>query len=240
MKSHDCCSHNDETADATAKEAPSSGSHHHDESIQPTKEWFCPMCPGVESDRPGSCPKCGMALERNLTFRRLITPTYTCPMHPEVRQAPQQPTHERRERGERGGRGGGGRSFGGGSRDGGGERRSYGDDRPRREGGFNDKPRFDSNDDNRGNRVDYKPRREGNFSDRPKRDFGDRPAPRREGGFGDRPQRSFGDDRPKRTFGGEDRPKRTFGGEDRPKREFNSDRPRTEGGFDRPRRKFND
>ncbi len=27
-----------------------------------------------------------MALERNLTFRRLITPTYTCPMHPEVRQ----------------------------------------------------------------------------------------------------------------------------------------------------------
>jgi len=44
------------------------------------------MCPGVESDRPGSCPKCGMALERNLTFRRSITPTYTCPMHPEVRQ----------------------------------------------------------------------------------------------------------------------------------------------------------
>jgi Cu+-exporting ATPase len=27
-----------------------------------------------------------MALERNPTFRRSITPTYTCPMHPEVRQ----------------------------------------------------------------------------------------------------------------------------------------------------------
>ncbi len=26
------------------------------------------MCPGVESDRPGACPKCGMALERNPTF----------------------------------------------------------------------------------------------------------------------------------------------------------------------------
>lgn len=26
------------------------------------------MCPGVESDRPGSCPKCGMALERNPAF----------------------------------------------------------------------------------------------------------------------------------------------------------------------------
>ena len=25
--------------------------------------FFCPMCPGVESDRPGDCPKCGMALE---------------------------------------------------------------------------------------------------------------------------------------------------------------------------------
>jgi P-type Cu+ transporter len=27
--------------------------------------WFCPMCPGVASDVPGTCPKCGMALERN-------------------------------------------------------------------------------------------------------------------------------------------------------------------------------
>lgn len=26
------------------------------------------MCPGVESDRPGICPKCGMALERNPAF----------------------------------------------------------------------------------------------------------------------------------------------------------------------------
>jgi superfamily II DNA/RNA helicase len=95
-------------------------------------------------------------------------------------------------------------------------RREFNSDRPRREGGYNDKPRFDSNDDNRGNRVDYKPRREGSFGDRPKRDFGDRPAPQREGGFGDRP---------KRSFGGEDRPKRTFGGEDRLKRKFGEDRP---------------
>ena len=26
--------------------------------------YICPMDPDVESDRPGSCPKCGMALER--------------------------------------------------------------------------------------------------------------------------------------------------------------------------------
>ena len=122
-------------------------------------------------------------------------------------------------------------------------------DRPKREGGFNDRPR--SNDDNRGNRVDYKPR-EGGLGDRSKRDFGDRPAPRREGGFGDRPKRDFGDrpaprreggfgDRPQRSF--DDRPKRTFGGEDRPRRSFD-DKPRGErpsfGGEDRPRRKFND
>ncbi|MEO8341439.1 MAG: HAD-IC family P-type ATPase, partial [Nitrospirota bacterium] len=25
--------------------------------------YFCPMCPGVESDKPGECPKCGMTLE---------------------------------------------------------------------------------------------------------------------------------------------------------------------------------
>src|SRR5581483_5938295 len=28
-------------------------------------QYFCPMCPGVESDQPGDCPKCGRALERN-------------------------------------------------------------------------------------------------------------------------------------------------------------------------------
>jgi Cu+-exporting ATPase len=31
-----------------------------------TAAYFCPMCPGVESDVPGSCPKCGMALEAAL------------------------------------------------------------------------------------------------------------------------------------------------------------------------------
>ena len=28
-----------------------------------TAAYFCPMCPGVESDGPGACPQCGMALE---------------------------------------------------------------------------------------------------------------------------------------------------------------------------------
>ena len=42
------------------------------------------MCPGVESDEPGSCPKCGMDLERNSTFK--AAKVWTCPMHPEVRE----------------------------------------------------------------------------------------------------------------------------------------------------------
>ncbi|MBO3660167.1 DEAD/DEAH box helicase [Acinetobacter variabilis] len=99
-------------------------------------------------------------------------------------------------------------------------RREFNNDRPRRD--FGDRPRFEGNDDNRGNRVDYKPRREGSFGDRPKRDFGDRPA-RREGGFGDRPARregGFGDRPARRNFDDKPRGERSFG-EDRPRRKFN-------------------
>ena len=41
------------------------GGHHGDVKPSAAAKYFCPMCPGVESDRPGTCPKCGMALERN-------------------------------------------------------------------------------------------------------------------------------------------------------------------------------
>ena len=50
----------------------------------PAKKYFCPMCEGVESDAPGSCPKCGMAVERNPAHREAATTIYTCPMHPEI------------------------------------------------------------------------------------------------------------------------------------------------------------
>ena len=132
-----------------------------------------------------------------------------------------------------GGRDGGGRSRDGGGRSFGGEssfkRREGGDDRPRREGGFGDRPQR-------------------SFDDRPKRDFGDRPAPRREGGFGDRPQRSF-DDRPKRDFGDRPAPRREGGFGDKPRFNSNDDnrgnsvdyKPRREGSFaDRPKRDFGD
>jgi P-type Cu+ transporter len=46
--------------------------------------YYCPMCEGVESDRPGTCPKCGMALES--AGRSMGQTIYTCPMHPEIEQ----------------------------------------------------------------------------------------------------------------------------------------------------------
>jgi P-type Cu+ transporter len=53
----------------------------------PSKRYFCPMCPGVESDDSGDCPKCGMLLERNPAYQSTDDKTiYTCPMHPEIEQ----------------------------------------------------------------------------------------------------------------------------------------------------------
>lgn len=47
--------------------------------------YFCPMCSGVESEKPGDCPKCGMRLEPAHHESAGHT-TYICPMHPEVEQ----------------------------------------------------------------------------------------------------------------------------------------------------------
>lgn len=49
-------------------------------------KYNCPMCEGVESDKPGNCPKCGMALEPARPAAAKRTVIYTCPMHPEVEQ----------------------------------------------------------------------------------------------------------------------------------------------------------
>ncbi|MGB8165942.1 MAG: copper-translocating P-type ATPase [Chthoniobacteraceae bacterium] len=61
---------------------------HGEEKITPSKaaKYFCPMCAGVESDAPGDCPKCGMALERNPAWQPHAKVIYNCPMHPEVEQ----------------------------------------------------------------------------------------------------------------------------------------------------------
>ena len=50
----------------------------------PGAKYICPMCPGIESDGPDICSKCGMALEPE-TFVPPETHTdYICPMHPDV------------------------------------------------------------------------------------------------------------------------------------------------------------
>ena len=48
-----------------------------------SSKWICPMDPEVEADRPGPCPKCGMALEP-ATVTHETRVEYTCPMHPQV------------------------------------------------------------------------------------------------------------------------------------------------------------
>ena len=50
-----------------------------------TTEYTCPMHPEVRQDEPGSCPKCGMALESTLP-PPIAKTEWTCPMHPEVIQ----------------------------------------------------------------------------------------------------------------------------------------------------------
>ena len=47
--------------------------------------YTCPMHPEVKQPGPGSCPKCGMALEAETPAAPVGT-QWTCPMHPEVLQ----------------------------------------------------------------------------------------------------------------------------------------------------------
>ncbi len=47
-------------------------------------EYTCPMHPEVRQAGPGSCPKCGMALEPVSPARPSAKMQYVCPMHPEI------------------------------------------------------------------------------------------------------------------------------------------------------------
>lgn len=75
---HEDRRHGHEGADTAAVDAA---------SHTQTKPYYCPMCPGVESEMPGDCPKCGMSLEPKRTYQRPLGKTiYTCPMHPQIEQ----------------------------------------------------------------------------------------------------------------------------------------------------------
>jgi P-type Cu+ transporter len=65
-----------------------SHAHAHDPAAAGTL-YTCPMHPEVRSDRPGACPKCGMALEPVLGAGLGVPGAaarteWTCPMHPQI------------------------------------------------------------------------------------------------------------------------------------------------------------
>jgi Cu+-exporting ATPase len=50
----------------------------------PLVEYTCPMDPEVQRLGPGTCPKCGMALEPASVQQPATRVEYTCPMHPQI------------------------------------------------------------------------------------------------------------------------------------------------------------
>jgi Cu+-exporting ATPase len=58
---------------------------HSSDNSEGTQLFSCPMHPEIQQDHPGSCPKCGMALElANYSLNASMQTEYSCPMHPEV------------------------------------------------------------------------------------------------------------------------------------------------------------
>lgn len=60
----------------------------HPQSTQPETVpqgtmYVCPMDPEIRQPQPGSCPKCGMALEPESPLMQTVT-EYVCPMHPQI------------------------------------------------------------------------------------------------------------------------------------------------------------
>ena len=63
---------------------PEHGGHAHEAPSAGATTYTCPMHPEVRQPGPGSCPKCGMALEPETAPRPETRVEYTCPMHPEI------------------------------------------------------------------------------------------------------------------------------------------------------------
>ena len=50
-------------------------------------DYICPMDPEVRENKPGACPKCGMALEAAVPAITASKTEYVCPMHPQIVRA---------------------------------------------------------------------------------------------------------------------------------------------------------
>jgi len=65
--------------------APLVGIQRAPKAVAPAAQSYtCPMHPEVRQEKPGSCPKCGMALEPLNVAAAQTKTEYTCPMHPEI------------------------------------------------------------------------------------------------------------------------------------------------------------
>lgn len=105
-----CCGHCDKTesdqtkgehkpkvADSKSAHEPSA-THHHGQHGEPATQgsplakvpkdaiYTCPMHLEIEQVGPGTCPKCGMALEPKEVSLSATKTQYTCPMHPQILQ----------------------------------------------------------------------------------------------------------------------------------------------------------
>jgi P-type Cu+ transporter len=63
---------------------PSAAPSHQVTNVERQNEYVCPMHPEVRQKGPGSCPKCGMALEPATITAPVTRTEYTCPMHPQI------------------------------------------------------------------------------------------------------------------------------------------------------------
>jgi hypothetical protein len=75
--------------DSTKVEKPMSHKQHKDmmKTVKKIQKYTCPMHPEVITNKPGKCPKCGMALvkmEAKKTME-MKSDVYTCPMHSDVK-----------------------------------------------------------------------------------------------------------------------------------------------------------
>jgi Cu+-exporting ATPase len=88
-----CSSHCLEKFKASPDSFTGAGKTKPEQTIPPSSEselktniFTCPMHPEIQQEGPGTCPKCGMALEPLIATTLVERVEYTCPMHPEIVQ----------------------------------------------------------------------------------------------------------------------------------------------------------
>src|SRR5690606_16886337 len=74
-----CCHEHRTTSGEVVGLSLQAPTHEGDATRSTRAKYICPMCPGVESDVPAACPKCGMALEPTAPTKPARQTVYTCP-----------------------------------------------------------------------------------------------------------------------------------------------------------------